>query len=84
MGKNPKKLKLKNLMVLKPSFTRWLSIQQGAQRIIRRWTALKVYFKNEIKENKNNKDLTLNDIYEILNNPLKHAQFIFLNTILSK
>ena len=68
-----KNLKLKKkLSILKPAFTRFLTVHKAIQRILKRWTALQIFFKKEAAKDKKSEK-----IYENLLDPLME---LYLNS----
>ena len=79
----------KELIVLKPVATRWLSCHATVKRILRRWTLLTTFFENEVleaaaNESQSNTDKSAEIIFRHLQDPLMYATFAFLESALSK
>lgn len=67
--------------ILKPSQTRWLSLEQCVNRIIEQWSALELYFEQEAAKDRL---LSLESIVGALKNPIFKLYFFFLSFILPK
>ena len=82
------KLDVPELIILRPVATRWLSQYASLLRILRRWSALTIYFENEVLESRgesySNSDKSVEKIFQQLQDPLMYALFLFLEFTLSK
>ena len=67
--------------LLKPSQTRWLSLQQCVERVIEQWPALESYFENSAERDRL---LASQHIYHALKNPIIKLYFHFLRFALPK
>ncbi|XP_011858405.1 PREDICTED: uncharacterized protein LOC105555964 [Vollenhovia emeryi] len=74
-------LNLKIHRLLHPSQTRWLSVLAVVSRLLEQWEGLKLYFAEKLVSEKL---LSVEQIYNALNDPLIHLFYLFLEWVLPK
>ena len=67
--------------ILKPSQTRWLSMEQCVRRLLEQWPALELYFQKSAEKDRL---VTSQNIYAALTNPIIKLYFQFLSFVLPK